>query len=209
MSQQKDSYLVADISELEHLYGAPSQPSLAKEVDFIHPVYSKFIALSPFIVLATGSRDGLDTSPRGDAAGFVVVEDKKTLLIPDRPGNNRIDSLRNIIDNPQVAVFFLVPGAGESLRVNGRASISVNPDLLARFVINGKLPRSVIVVNVDTAFFQCSKAIVRSDLWNPEKRIDRTELPSTGTMLAELSKGSIDGVAYDQAMPKRISETLY
>jgi hypothetical protein len=209
MLQINASHRITDVGELERLYGAPSQPALAKEVSFIHPVYRQFISRSPFIVLATGGEGGLDTSPRGDAPGFVVVEDDRTLLIPDRPGNNRIDSLRNIVENPRVAVFFLVPGVGESLRVNGRASILVDPDLLARFVVNAKPPRSVIVIDVETAFFQCSKAIVRSDLWNPEKRIDRAELPSTGAMLAELSKGRIDGSEFDREMPERIRQTLY
>jgi hypothetical protein len=138
-----------------------------------------------------------------------VVEDEKTLLIPDRPGNNRFDSLRNILEDPRVALFFLVPGIGESMRVNGRATISVDPELLARFAVNGKLPRSVVVVRVETIFFQCSKAVVRADLWNADKRLDRSALPSTGTMLAEVSKGRVDAGEYDKALPERVRTMLY
>jgi uncharacterized protein len=200
---------IADISALEALYGEPLQPAVVKEIDYIHPVYRQLIEASPFVVLSTCGHDGLDASPRGDQAGFVVVEDEKTLLIPDRPGNNRFDSLRNILEDPRIALFFLVPGIGETLRVNGRAAISVDPDLLARFAVNGKLPRSVIVVSVETIFFQCSKAVVRADLWNPEKRLDRKALPSTGTMLAEVSKGRVDAEAYDKALPERVRTMLY
>ncbi len=209
MQDTNSAYVVDDIAVLENLYGAPSRPSIAKEVDHIHPIYRQIIELSPFVVLATSGQSGLDASPRGDKPGMVVVEDEKTLLIPDRPGNNRFDSLRNILEDPRVALFFLIPGIGETMRVNGRATISVDPGLLDRFAIDGKKPRAVIVVHVETAFFQCSKAVVRADLWNPDKRLDRSVLPSTGTILSELSKGQIDGNAYDTAAPERVRATLY
>ena len=209
MLTKNDSHLITDISELENLYGAPSKPAVAKELDYIHPIYKQFIERSPFVVLSTSGEDGLDSSPRGDAAGFVIVEDENTLLIPDRPGNNRFDTLRNILEDSRVSLFFLIPGIGETIRVMGRATISVDPDLLARFVINGKPPRSVISVHVDTVFFQCAKALVRSDLWNPEKRLERSALPSTGTLLAEVSKGRIDAKEYDEAAPARVKATLY
>lgn len=209
MAIADDAHLVDDIAILEELYGAPVAPSIAKEVDFIHPHYRKFIEASPFVVLATAGLAGLDASPRGDKPGMVVVEDEKTLLIPDRPGNNRFDSMRNILEDPRVALFFLIPGIGETMRVNGRAAISVDPQLLDRFVVNGKKPRAVIVVKVETAFFQCSKAVVRSDLWNPDKRLDRAALPSTGTILADISDGRAGGKEYDEALPGRVRATLY
>ncbi len=209
MTRNDANYQITDIAALEELYGAPSEPATIKELDYIHPVYRRLIEHSPFAVLATGSEAGLDASPRGDKAGFVVVEDEKTLLLPDRRGNNRFDSLRNILENPHVALFFLIPGIGETMRVNGRASISVDPALLDRFVVNGKPPRSVIIISVDAAFFQCSKAVVRSDLWNPEKRVERAVLPSTGTILDEISKGGFDGEAYDRELPERVQAMLY
>jgi uncharacterized protein len=204
-----EDHRVTDISVLEGLYGTPLQPAVVKEIDYIHPVYRQFIEASPFVVLSTCGHGGLDASPRGDRAGFVVVEDEKTLLIPDRPGNNRFDSLRNILEDPRVALFFLVPGIGETMRVNGRASISVDPAVLARFSVNDKPPRCVIVVSVEAIFFQCSKAVVRADLWNPDKRLERSALPSTGTILAEVSKGRVDADAYDKALPERVRTMLY
>lgn len=209
MAMTNDDHVIGDIAILEKLYGPPVEASLAKEVDHIHPLYRRFIEASPFVVLATTGHAGLDASPRGDKPGMVVVEDDKTLLIPDRPGNNRFDSLRNILEDPRVALFFLVPGIGETMRVNGRATISVDPELLARFSVNEKQPRAVIVVRVDTAFFQCSKAVVRADLWNPDKRLDRSALPSAGSILAEISKGRIDAKEYDAALPERVRRMLY
>src|SRR3954463_13546185 len=154
MDQGMQEHRITDVATLEALYGLPSGAAVEKELSYIHPHYRTMIAASPFVVLATSGPGGLDTSPRGDEPGFVVVEDEKTLLIPDRRGNNRTDSLRNIISNPHVALLFLIPGVGETLRVNGRAIISTAPALLERFAVEGKLPRSVIVVSVDTVFFQ-------------------------------------------------------
>lgn len=204
-----DSYLISDPDALQTLYGVPSEASLMKEVDHVHPHYRAFIEAAPFVILATSGPDGLDASPRGDPAGFVTIADDKTLLIPDRRGNNRLDSLKNILADPRVALLFLVPGVGETLRVNGLARISIDPDLLARFSMADKPPRSVIVIDVKTVFFQCSRALLRSELWNPAKHIDRTTLPSAGRILADLSSGTFDGEAYDQAAPARISQTLY
>jgi PPOX class probable FMN-dependent enzyme len=162
------------------------------------------------MVLATAGPEGLDASPRGDPPGsFVQVLDDRTLLIPDRRGNNRVDSLRNIIRDPRVALLFLIPGVGETLRVNGRASVSVAPDLLGRFPFRGTLPRSVIVVAADSVYFQCPKALVRSELWNPAKQIDRKALPSTGTILADITTGRVGGEAYDREYPERLRTTLY
>jgi PPOX class probable FMN-dependent enzyme len=204
-----NDHLIRDEATLEALYGEPSAGAIAKEIDYIHPHYRAMIEASPFMVLATSGAEGLDASPRGDPAGFVHVLDDRTLLIPDRRGNNRADSLRNIIRDPRVALLFLIPGKGETLRVNGRAMVSVAPDLLARFEFRGTLPRSVIVVEADRVYFQCPKALVRSDLWNPGKHIARTTLPSTGTILADITTGRVGGEQYDRDYPERLRTTLY
>ena len=200
---------ITDEAALAALYGAPSEGAIRKEVDYVPDVYRAFIEAAPFVALATAGPDGLDVSPRGDPAGFVTVADQHTLLIPDRRGNNRTDSLRNLIADPRLALLFLIPGVGETLRVNGRGRISVAPDLLARFPAQGKLPRSVIVVAVERVYFQCPKAIVRSELWNPERHVPRAALPSSGTILAALTKGAVGGAAYDAAYPQRLADTIY
>ena len=205
----ESSNVITDAASLERLYGAPSEASIVKEVDHVHPIYRKLIEAAPFAILATTGPRGLDASPRGDGPGFVTVEDEKTLLLPDRRGNNRADSLRNIIGDPRVALLFLIPGVGETLRVNGRASISVEPALLRRFAVEGKEPRSVLVIAVDTVFFQCSRAVVRADLWNPAKHLARSALPTTGAVLAALSNARIGGESYDRALPERVKATLY
>ena len=178
MDGMHDGVLLTDAAALRELYGEPSEGAIAKEIDYVHPHYRAMIEASPFMVMATSGPDGLDVSPRGDPAGFVVVEDERTLLIPDRRGNNRADSLNNLIADPRIALLFMIPGVGETLRVNGRAEISVDPVLLERFPAQGKLPRSVIVVHVERVYFQCPKALVRSDLWNPAKHVERRSLPS-------------------------------
>ena len=202
-------HLITTVEQLEALYGKPFGPSLAKEIDHIAPVYRKLIEAAPFVAIATGGPEGLDCSPKGDAAGFVRILDDKTLAIPDRPGNNRVDGFRNILRDPRIAVLFLIPGIGETLRVNGRASISIDPELMQSFAVNGKLPRSVLVVHIDTVFFHCSKAIVRSKLWDPATQIERASLPSTGSIIAEVSQGKIGGEDYDKAAPERIKAMLY
>lgn len=202
-------YQISDTTTLEALYGSPITAAIRKEVNYIHPHYRKFIEAAPFAVLATSGLDGLDASPRGDPAGFVQVHDEKTLLLPDRRGNNRIDSLRNIIHDPRVALIFLIPGIGEALRINGKAAIQTDPALLAKFSMEGKLPRSVLVISVETVFFQCSRAILRSALWNPARHIDRNTLPSAGTILQDLSNAEIDGRKYDSDMPERLKTTMY
>lgn len=209
MINLSENHRITDVESLEKLYGAPSGAAVQKEIDHLHPHYQRLIAASPFFVLATGGPDGMDASPRGDAPGFVVVGDEKTLLIPDRRGNNRVDSLRNIIGNPRVALLFLIPGVGETLRVNGRAEISTDPALLGRFSVEGKLPRSVIVVHVDTVFFQCARAIFRSKLWDPAQHIERRSLPSLGTIVADVSKGSFDAKKYDEGLYERLKSGLY
>jgi len=209
MPTPDDPYRITDPQALQALYGEPGQASLLKEVDYIHPHYRAFIEAAPFAVLATSGPDGLDASPRGDPAGFIAVHDERTLALPDRRGNNRIDSLRNILADPRVALLFLVPGVGETLRVNGRGEIRVDPPLLERYAMDGKPPRSVLLVHVETAYFQCSRAIVRSGLWDPARQIPRERLPSTGQMLADLSGGKLDGASYDRDLPARVKSTLY
>lgn len=204
-----DPHQITDLARLEGIYGAPSGAAVEKELDYLHPHYRLLIATSPFVVLATGGPDGLDTSPRGDAPGFVQVQDDKTLLLPDRKGNNRIDSLRNILADPQVALLFMIPGVGETLRVNGRASITTAPEVLERFRIEDALPRSVIVVKVDTVFFQCSRALWRSKLWEPVAQIERSSLPSLGTMVQDISRDKIKAVDYDHNLYPRLKSTLY
>ena len=196
-------------AELEQIYGAVARPSLTKEIDHIHPAYRPFIEAAPFAALATSGPGGLDVSPRGDPAGFIVIEDAKTLLLPDRRGNNRIDSLRNILHDNRVALLFLIPGIGETLRVNGTAEIRNDPDLLTRFAVNNQLPKTVLRIRVASVFFQCSRAIIRSKLWDPAAQITRDRLPTPGAILHQLSQAEIDGEAYDQALPERLKNTLY
>jgi uncharacterized protein len=204
-----ETHRITDVETLEKLYGAPSGAAVEKEVDYLHPHYQRLIAASPFFVLATGGPDGMDASPRGDAPGFVVVEDEKTLLIPDRRGNNRVDSLRNIIASPRVALLFLIPGVGETLRVNGRAEISTDPALIERFSVAGRLPRSVLVVRVDTVFFQCARALFRSKLWDPSQHIERSSLPSLGTIVSDVTHARFDGKEYDKGLYERLQGALY
>lgn len=206
---QSDTYQITGLEALERLYGVPAAASVKKEVDYLHPHYQAFIKAAPFVALATSGPDGMDVSPRGDPAGFVQVEDEKTLLLPDRRGNNRIDSLRNILADPRVALLFLIPGIGETLRVNGRAEILVDPALLAHFAMDGKEPRSVLRVRVEKVFVQCSRAILRSRLWDPAQQLDRSALPSLGTILEALSAGEIGGKEYDAELPGRLKSTMY
>src|ERR1700681_4599195 len=170
-------HLVTTMAQLEAMYAKPMETSLLKEIDHIGPHYRALIEASPFCALATSGPEGLDCSPRGDAPGFVRIADEKTLLLPDRRGNNRIDSLRNIVRDPRVALLFLIPGVGNTLRVNGRAHLSVEPDLLASFAVDGKPPRSVTVIEVDAVYFQCARALVRSELWNSSRHVDPQNLP--------------------------------
>ncbi len=201
--------IIATIDELEALYGKPGETSLVKELDRIIPEYAAFIEASPFVALATGGSDGLDCSPRGDLPGFVRMADEKTLLMPDRHGNNRVDSLRNIVSDGRVGLLFLVPGSGTTLRVNGRAVLSVDPDLRASFAVDGKPPRSVIVITVEAVYFQCARAIHRSDLWNPQKHVDPKSLPTPGAILAAVSANRIGGESYDREWPERANKTMW
>lgn len=209
MNEAADPHGVTTREHLESLFGAVGEASIRKEVDSIHPCYRALIDASPFVVLATSGPGGLDASPRGDPAGFVQLRDVKTLLLPERRGNNRIDSLRNIIADPRVALLFLIPGIGETLRVNGRATITIEPAVLERFVIEGNRPRCVIVVDVDTVYFQCARAIHRSRLWSQRPAERPGTVPTAGRILAELTDAAIDAETYDRELPARQKSTLY
>lgn len=200
---------ITTIAELEALYGAPVEAATVKEVDTITPHYRAYIEAAPFVALATCGPEGLDCSPRGDRPGFVRVHDDKTLMLPDRRGNNRVDSLRNIVRDPRVALLFLIPGMATTLRVNGRAHISVEPALLESFAVESKAPRSVTVMAVDTVYFQCGRALVRSELWDPARRVDPKSLPSAGRILAALSQDRVGGDAYDREWPSRAAQTMW
>lgn len=209
MTISRDEHAIDTLARLEALLGPLSDASLQKEVPYVHPTYRAMIEASPFAVLATTGPGGLDASPRGDPPGFVQLLDDKTLLLPERRGNNRVDSLRNILTDPRVALLFLIPGVGETLRVNGRARISVAPDLLERFVVNGQPPKCVIVVDVDTVFFQCSRAILRSRLWDAVPPGAPRPVPTPGAILASITQGQFDGATYDRDLPARQRSTLY
>jgi len=201
--------IITSVDQLEALYGIPNDASTVKEVDWITPHYRAYIDAAPFVALATSGPEGLDCSPRGDLAGFVRVHDRKTLMLPDRRGNNRIDSLRNIVRDPRVALLFMIPGVGNTLRVNGRAQLSVESELLASFAVDGKAPRSVMVMTVDAIYFQCARALVRSELWNPARHVDPKSLPSAGQILAALSQNRVGGDEYDRAWPERAKQTMW
>lgn len=200
--------IVTSEAELEAIYGLPAGPAVYKEIDHISEHYRRFIETSPFVVLATAGPEGLDCTPRGDPAGFVRVVDSRTVMLPDRRGNNRIDTLRNIVRDPRIALLFLIPGIGRTLRINGRAKISVNPALCESFTMEGKAPRSVIVVTAESVYTQCPKALVRSHLWDASRHLQESDLPSSGTMMKALKEG-FDGDEYDRNYPQRLKETIY
>jgi len=200
---------ITSIDQLEALYGRPAAPSLVKVADRITPEYREIVEASPFAALATAGPEGLDCSPRGDLPGFVRVADDRTLVLPDRKGNERIDSLRNVVRDPRAALLFLVPGLGMTLRVNGRAAISIDEALLASFEVEGRRPRSALVLSVEAVYFQCARAIVRSKLWDPESLVDPATLPTPGRILAALSDGAQGGDSYDAAWPERAAKTLW
>ena len=200
---------ITSIEELEKLYDKQRLASGVKEIDYISDDYRVFIEKSPFVIIATVGPEGLDCSPRGDPAGFVRVRDRKTVLIPDRRGNNRLDSLRNIVRDPRISLLFMIPGIGNTLRINGRAEIHDDPALCAEFDMQGKLPRTVLSVTTDSVYYQCPKALVRSRLWSADAQIPRSELPSMGAILEKLSKGGIDAAEFDKAYPARLKAEIY
>lgn len=200
---------IETVDALNALYGQPGETSLVKELDHIIPEYAAFIEASPFVAMATAGPEGLDCSPRGDIAGFVRIHDDRTLMMPDRRGNNRVDSLANIVREGRVGLLFLVPGSGTTLRVNGRAYLDTDPDLRASFAVDGKAPRSVIVVAVEAVYFQCARAIARSDLWNADKHVDPKSLPTAGQILSAASNAKIDAAAYDTEWPERATKSMW
>ena len=203
------SDIVSSVEELEKLYGIPGDASLVKEASRITPHYRAYIEASPFVSLATVGPEGIDCSPRGDKPGFVRIHDDKTLMLPDRRGNNRIDSLRNVVRDPRAALLFLIPGVGNCLRVNGRAHLSVAPAQLDSFAVEEKAPRSVLVLAVEAVYFQCARALIRSELWNPAHHVDPKSLPSAGQMLAALSQNTVGGETYDREWAGRAAKTMW
>ena len=204
--------VIGSEADLRARYRAPSELAIKKQQGHLDHNCRRFIALSPFLCLATAGEKGTDNSPRGDAPGFVEVVDEHTLLIPDRPGNNRLDSLANIVRNPQVGLLFLIPGVTETLRVNGRARIVTRPEILERFAVNGRAPASVILVETEEVFLHCSKALIRSRLWQEDAKVDRKVLPSLGRMIAEAADRNPAAATvadYDARIEKSIEEALY
>jgi hypothetical protein len=200
---------IKSIEELEKLYEMPRLASRVKEIDYISDDYKVFIDKSPFVVIATVGPEGLDCSPRGDPAGFVRVRDKRTVLIPDRRGNNRLDTLRNIVRDPRISLLFMIPGIGTTLRINGHAEIRDDAALCAEFRMQGKLPHTVLSVTANSVYYQCPKALERSRLWSADAQIARSEVPSMGAILENLSKGNIDAAEFDKAYPARLKAEIY
>jgi len=203
------SQVIRDETELAALYPPALERSVRKQMDHLDEHCRAFIAASPMVIVGTQGATAADNSPRGDVPGFVKVADDHTLLIPDRRGNNRLDSLRNLVKNPAVGLLFLIPGVNESFRVNGEAVISRDPALTEQFVMQGQAPRTVIVVKVKEAYIQCSRALVRSDLWNPAKHAAPGTLPSMGTVMAKHTCGFVEAKAFDEEAKVRVPATLY
>ena len=201
--------MIDSIEALEAIYGLPHERAVRKQIGFLNEDYQAMVRVSPLVIVSSVGADGLDNSPRGDKPGFVRILDERTLALPDRPGNNRIDTLRNVLQDSRVSLLFIIPGIGETLRVNGTATISAEPQLLESFAVNGKPAKTVLLVTVEAAFFHCSKAFVRSDAWNPETHLSRSALPSAGAFHKRLNDGQFDAETYDREAPKRVSDTLY
>lgn len=205
---QSDRF-VETLEELVEIYGEPGEASKVKVTSVITEDYRKFIEVSPFLTLATAGSTGLDCSPRGDEPGFVRVVSPKMVQMPDRRGNNRIDSLRNLLHDPRIAMLFFLPGCKYTLRLNGAARISIDPSLLESFAIDNKRPRSVMVVDVHEVYFQCGRALMRSDLWNPQGFRSDDAIPTPGKILANLTNDRIDGEQYDKDWPDRAKDSLW
>ena len=201
--------VITSVAELEALYDSPVPSSITKEIDHLTELHRAYVEASPFVVVATSGPGGMDCSPRGDPAGFVRVEDERTLLLPDRRGNNRLDTLRNLVGDPRIALLFLVPGVGVTLRVNGTAEISDDDALRDSFAMGDKRPTTVIVVSAASVYTQCPKALIRSRLWDASRHRDPADLPSVGQLLERITAGAIDGAAHDADYPGRIRETIY
>jgi len=204
--------VIGDERELREVIGSPTPLVAGKIADRLNDLTRQFIERSPFVCVATASPGGgLDVSPRGDPAGFVRILDERTLLLPDRPGNRIADTLTNLLDDPRIALLFLIPGVGDSFRVNGRGMVVDDPELLADSAVDGRPPRLGILITIDEAYTQCSKALIRSDLWNPDRHVDRSELPSGGEILRAVSDPALDADEYDRERTARYArgEGLY
>ncbi len=200
---------VTSIEQLESIYSTLNPASLTKETTVITPEYQKLIEASPFVSVATVGPDGMDCSPRGDRPQVVYVVDEHTLHLPDRRGNNRIDTLRNIVSDGRIALMFLIPGITECMRINGRAVLRHDPETLALYAFGDKLPATVVEITVEAAYFQCARAVKRADLWNPEVQVDRASVPSPGQIMTAITSGEFDGQAYDDALQDRQAATMY
>jgi uncharacterized protein len=198
---------IEDVSALEALYGTPVAAATRKVADRLTPAYRSWIERSRFAVLVTVGPEGTDGSPRGDDGPVVRIESDRQLLMPDWRGNDRIDSLRNIVRDGRASLMFLVPGSANVVRVNGRARVSAAPELLASFERDGKRPRTVIAVEIGEVYFQCARALIRARLWSGENESEG--LPSPGEMLAEITSGEVGGEGYDRAWPERAAKTMW
>jgi PPOX class probable FMN-dependent enzyme len=199
---------IESVAALNALYGEPGGASLIKVVPCLTREYRLMIEVSPFVALATVGPEGLDCSPRGDAGQVVYVDDDRTLLMPDWRGNNRVDSLSNIVRDPRVGLMFLIPGSTTTMRVNGHAVVAIEPALLERFEMDGRHPRSVVVIRVDEVYTQCARAVIRADLWNAQKFVAPGCLPTVGQMMKTIKDG-FDGEAYDRDWPGRAAKTMW
>lgn len=193
---------------LKEIYGDVSEASVAKVTRHLTAEYRLMIEKSPFVALSTVGPEGLDCSPRGDRGAVVRVEDERTLALPDWRGNNRVDSLLNIVRDPRVALMFLIPGSNTAMRINGKAVVSVAPDLIESFLMDGKHPRTVVVVSIDEVYFQCARALMRSDLWNPASFVEPSSLPTPGDLL-KAAKADFDKETYDREWPARAAKTMW
>ncbi len=201
---------ITSIDQLREIYDQPKPAPAHKVIDHIDEHVASFIAGSPFVLMSTVSADGrMDVSPKGETPGFIKILDSKTLIFPDRPGNNRIDGLQNIVETGRIGLIFLVPGVRETLRINGSAIVSIDPDLMSKLEIDGKQPRTVTVITVEEVFMHCSRAVIRSNLWDPAAQVERSQLPSMGTILAAHTNGIVDQCDYDENLPTRVKENLY
>lgn len=200
--------IIRSVEELKAIYDGCSEASLVKVTSSLTPEYRKMIEAAPFLALATVGPEGMDCSPRGDVGGVVRVQDEKTVLLPDWRGNNRVDSLMNIVRDPRVALMFLVPGSTTTMRINGKAVVSAEPALLESFVMDGKNPRTVTVVTIDEVYFQCARALIRSELWNPQNFVNPASLPTPGALL-KAAKADFDKETYDKEWPERAAKTMW
>ena len=202
---------ISSLEDLRKIYPEPASDSgqMIKELGALCKPYQNFIEHSPFVIIATSGDEGLDCTPRGDPAGFVRVLDDKHLAVPDRRGNNRVDTLRNLVEDSRIALLFMVPGNKNTLRVNGQARITTNSEFCSSFEMQGKAPQSVLIVKIEQVYIQCAKAIMRAKLWQGFDEAMIKSMPSVGHMLEHITKGDFDGKTYDANYPERVKQTIY